>query len=79
MQRPFIEFCMSNLASGSQRARAVLEKDPNLDVVESNCLSYCGHCDDRLYALVEGEIVTGEEPENLVNRIYEFLEENLVL
>ncbi len=73
---PIIEFCISNLASGSQRAREVLEKDPNLDVIEYGCLSNCGTCYDDLYALVNGEIVTGETPDELVENIYQYLEEN---
>ncbi|MEH7019020.1 DUF1450 domain-containing protein, partial [Bacillus sp. JJ63] len=32
--KPLIEFCVGNLASGAQKAREQLEKDPNLDVIE---------------------------------------------
>lgn len=74
MFRPIIEFCISNLASGSQKALEVLEKDPNLDIIEYGCLSYCGKCASTLYALVEGEVVTGETPEELVENIYIHLE-----
>jgi uncharacterized protein YuzB (UPF0349 family) len=74
--RPIIEFCISNLASGSQKALEILEKDPNLDIVEYGCLSYCGKCAASLYALVEGEVVTGETPEELAENIYKHLEEN---
>lgn len=73
---PIIEFCISNLASGSQEARAILEKDPNFDIVEYGCLSYCGKCYQTLFALVNGEVVTGETPEKLVENIYAYLEEN---
>lgn len=76
MLRPIIEFCISNLASGSQKALEVLERDPNLDIIEYGCLSYCGKCASSLYALVEGEVVTGETPEELVDNIYKHLEEN---
>ncbi|TXK89873.1 DUF1450 domain-containing protein, partial [Parageobacillus sp. SY1] len=34
MIQPMIEFCISNLASGSQKALEILEKDPNLDIIE---------------------------------------------
>lgn len=76
MLRPIIEFCISNLASGSQKALEILEKDPNLDIIEYGCLSYCGKCASSLYALVEGEVVTGETPDELVENIYKHLEEN---
>lgn len=74
--KPIIEFCISNLASGAQKAREILEKDPNLDIVEYGCLGYCGKCFETLYALVNGEIVKGETPEQLVENIYQFLDEN---
>lgn len=76
MIQPLIEFCVSNLASGSQKALEILQKDPNLDIVEYGCLSYCGKCAHTFFALVNGEVVTGETPEQLVDNIYTFLEEN---
>ena len=74
--RPIIEFCISNLASGSEEAKEMLEKDPDLDVIEYSCLSYCDICYDSLYALVNGEVVTGETAQELVDNIYAYLEEN---
>ncbi|MEK4313021.1 YuzB family protein [Bacillus sp. FSL P4-0334] len=73
---PMIEFCVSNLARGSQEALEILEKDPNLDVLEYGCLSYCGKCMESLFALVNGEVVTGGTPAELVDNIYTFIEEN---
>lgn len=74
--KPIIEFCISNLANGSQAARATLEKDPNLDVIEYGCLGYCGKCTQNLYALVNGDVVTGDTPDMLVENIYKYLDEN---
>jgi uncharacterized protein YuzB (UPF0349 family) len=48
----------------------------NLDVIEYGCLSHCGKCALSLFALVNGEAVTGESPDELVNNIYDYLEEN---
>lgn len=73
---PVIEFCISNLASGSYKAMEMLEKDPNLDIIEYSCLSYCTRCAETLFALVNGEFVSGETPEQLVENIYKHLEEN---
>ena len=72
---PIIEFCVSNLASGSQEAMERLEKDPNLDIIEYGCLGYCGKCSSNLYALVNGEVVEGETTDELVANIYKFIEE----
>lgn len=74
--KPIVEFCVSNLASGAQPALEQLERDPNLDIVEYGCLSYCGKCAESLYALVNGDPVTGETNEELVKNIYTYLEEN---
>lgn len=76
MIQPIIEFCVSNLANGGQKALEILEKDPNLDIIEYGCLGYCGKCATSLYALVNGEVVTGKTADELVENIYQFLEEN---
>jgi uncharacterized protein YuzB (UPF0349 family) len=76
MFKPIIEFCVSNLVSGAQKALEILEKDPNLDIIEYGCLGYCGICAQTLYALVNGEVVRGKTPEELVDNIYQYLEEN---
>lgn len=73
---PIVEFCVSNLAQGSQEAKEILEKDPNLDVVEYERLSYCGQCMQTMYALVNGEMVTANNPAELVENIYKFIDEN---
>lgn len=74
--RPIIEFCVSNLANGSRRALEKLEQDYDLDVIEYGCLGYCGQCARSLFALVNGDIVRGETPDELVENVYKFLEEN---
>lgn len=74
--RPIVEFCISNLANGSQRALEQLEKDPDLDIIEYGCLGYCGKCANTLFAMVNGEIVTAENAEQLVERVYAYMEEN---
>ena len=74
--KPLIEFCVSNVASGSYQAMQQLEKDPNLDVMEYDCLRYCGICSSNLFALVNGEVVKATSTEQLVENIYKFLDEN---
>lgn len=74
--KPIVEFCISNIANGSQESFEKLERDPNLDVLEYGCLSYCTKCSESLYALVNGEIVEADSPEELTKNIYEFIEEN---
>nr|WP_295971900.1 YuzB family protein [uncultured Bacillus sp.] len=76
MYKSLIEFCINNLAEGAQKAREILERDSNLDIVEYGCLGYCGKCAHSLFALVNGEVVIGETPEQLVDHIYQYLDEN---
>lgn len=74
--KPIVEFCISNIANGSQKSFEKLERDPNLDVLEYGCLSYCTKCSESLYALVNGEIVEADTPDELTQNIYDFIEEN---
>ncbi|WP_414044681.1 YuzB family protein [Macrococcus equi] len=67
---PIVEFCISNLAKGGQSVFDELSNDPNIDVLDYGCLTYCGQCSDSLYALVNGDIVTGDTPEQLKENIY---------
>ncbi|ACA38194.1 hypothetical protein P799_22350 [Lysinibacillus sphaericus CBAM5] len=73
---PMVEFCISNLANGSQATYEVLERDPNIDVLEYGCLSYCTKCSESFYAIVNGELVEADSPEALTKAIYQFIEEN---
>lgn len=74
--KPIIEFCISNLASGSHPAFAELEKDPDLDVIEYGCLSFCGQCARTKFALVNGDMVTAETNDELVENIYQHIDDN---
>ena len=74
--KPIVEFCISNIVNGAQGSFEKLERDPNLDVLEYGCLSYCTKCAESLYALVNGEIVEADSPEELTQKVYDFIEEN---
>ncbi len=76
MINPMVEFCIGNLVKGSQRVFETLQKDPNIDTIEYGCLSYCGICEDTLFAVVNGEIVKGSTPDGLLENIYQYIEEN---
>ncbi len=76
MLNPLVEFCISNLANGAQQTYEQLEKDPDIDVLEYGCLSYCTKCAQCFYAVVNGDLVEADTPEELTKRIYEYIEEN---
>jgi len=73
---PMVEFCVSNLANGSQKTYEILERDPNVDVLEYGCLSYCTKCSESFYAIVNGDLVEAASPDELTKAIYQFIEEN---
>ncbi|KGR82602.1 YuzB family protein [Lysinibacillus odysseyi] len=73
---PMVEFCISNLANGAQETLEALEKDPNIDVLEYGCLSYCTTCASNFYAVVNGDIVEADTPGELTEKIYAYIEEN---
>lgn len=74
--KPIVEFCISNLANGAYDCFEILERDPNIDVLEYGCLSYCTICAESLYAIVNGEIVRADTAEELTKRIYQYIEDN---
>ena len=74
---PIVEFCISNMARGGQYVYDQLEEDPDVDVLEYGCLQNCGICSSGLYALVNGDIVEGETPTELLNNIYKTYRRNM--
>lgn len=73
---PMVEFCITNLANGAQDVYDKLELDPNVDVLEYGCLSFCMECAEGLYAVVNGDLVTGNDATDLLQNIYQYIEEN---
>ncbi|MCO6341141.1 YuzB family protein [Staphylococcus epidermidis] len=73
---PLVEFCISNMAKGSDVVFEKLENDPNIDVLEYGCLQNCGLCASSLYAHVDGDIVEGNTPDDLLKNIYQHIEDN---
>ncbi len=52
-----------------------LEANPEYDVIEYGCLGNCGECFTLPYAYVNGDIVAGETPEQLLQAIQESIRE----
>ncbi len=75
--KTLVEFCISNLTAGSEITREKLETDPELvvEVLEYGCLGHCGECFVYLFALVDGEQVQGEDPEDLYIKIKKYIQE----
>jgi uncharacterized protein YuzB (UPF0349 family) len=75
-----IEFCQANFSTGSDQVMAKLQSDRDLlaelgeiEVIEYGCLGNCGQCYIQPFAMVEGTIVVGDTPEELLQEIKEFV------
>ncbi|CAJ1313752.1 UPF0349 protein [Paenibacillus nuruki] len=73
--RPIIEFCQSNMHTGTDQVMKKLEADPDYDIIEYGCLGNCGQCYAMPYALVNGEIVASEDADTLYTLILEKVNE----
>lgn len=67
--RPIIEFCASNIGHGTEPLKLKLEHNPEYDVVEYGCLNNCGQCYLQPFAMVDGEIIEADSPEELEKAI----------
>jgi len=76
--KALVEFCASNLSSYTKGVMDALEQDPELDVdvMEYGCLGHCGECYMQPFALVNGDFVAGDSPEELVAKIKAKLRED---
>ncbi len=63
--RPLIEFCASNIGHGTEPLKHKLELNPEYDVIEYGCLNNCGQCYLQPFAMLDGEIIEAETPEEL--------------
>lgn len=77
MQKPLIEFCASNMHHGTDEVMTMLENDGRYEVIEYGCLGNCGECYMLPFALVNGEIISAEEADQLYPTIVQALAEQL--
>jgi len=73
--RPIIEYCTSNLHHGTEEVIRKLEQRQDCDVMEYGCLGNCNECFLFPYVMVNGEIVAGEDADQLYNAILEKIKE----
>jgi uncharacterized protein YuzB (UPF0349 family) len=55
--------------NGTSKVLKTLEANPDVDVIEYGCLGNCGECYSNPYALVNGEIISGDTAEELQEHI----------
>ncbi|WP_038112775.1 DUF1450 domain-containing protein [Tuberibacillus calidus] len=71
--RVTIEICTSNFTEEAEQALAALRDDPALNVIEYTCLDQCDLCYERCFAYVNGELILGETPLDVMERIFDHL------
>jgi uncharacterized protein YuzB (UPF0349 family) len=73
--RPIIEFCASNMHHGTDKLMKKLEENLDYDVIEYGCLGNCGQCYMYPFALLNGEIISGDSAELLEEEIAKKIKE----
>ncbi|WP_446936731.1 DUF1450 domain-containing protein [Lysinibacillus fusiformis] len=71
-----VEFCITNLSLGAADANDVLLEREDIEMEESGCTSHCEICEQGIFAIVNGEIVTADDAEALVQAIDEEIKQN---
>jgi len=71
-----VEFCMTNLSLGAADAYDELVERTDIEIEELGCTSHCEICEQGLYAIVNGEIITAPDATSLVQAIDEEIKQN---
>lgn len=74
-----VDICDGNVIT-TLNIEEILEKEfPEVAVLMNECLSFCGLCALRPYALVNGKRVIGKTPEACLNNIRAAIKEELAV
>ncbi|RFU63838.1 DUF1450 domain-containing protein [Peribacillus glennii] len=72
-QKVVVEFCQKNLDRFLTEDNFPLFQDflaqPSIEYKEFECLSHCRLCKKSPYAQVDGEMIMGESPEDLLQKL----------
>jgi len=71
-----VEFCITNLSLGAADAYDVLVERSDIEIEESGCTSHCENCEQGIFAIVNGEVITADDAETLVKVIDKEIEQN---
>jgi uncharacterized protein YuzB (UPF0349 family) len=63
-----VDFCNGNLlAFGMETMQTLREQRPEWNVSRYGCLTNCGECAVRPFAIVDDEIISAQTPEELLD------------
>ena len=72
-----VEVCDASLINAINIEEELESEYPEVAVIKSDCLSYCGICRLRPYAMVNNKRVFGQTPEEALEKIKAKIEEEL--
>ncbi|MBU5595633.1 YuzB family protein [Amphibacillus sp. MSJ-3] len=73
-----VEICESNLLQTIEAENLFESEYPEVSVLVSECLSFCGLCRFKPFALVNGRRIRGRDIEDCINKIRQAIEEELL-
>ncbi|CDQ21436.1 Uncharacterized protein YuzB, UPF0349 family [Halobacillus karajensis] len=74
-----VEVCDSNLINELDIESIIESEYPEVAVLMNDCLSFCGMCALRPYAIVNNHRVFGKTPEEALDKIRVKIEEELAI
>ncbi|WP_226035518.1 DUF1450 domain-containing protein [Aquibacillus saliphilus] len=74
-----VEICDGNLMTTIDLEGIIESEYPEVAVLTSDCLSFCGLCALKPYALVNGKRIFAKNPEACLEKIKKAIEEELAV
>ncbi|WP_077212898.1 DUF1450 domain-containing protein [Bacillus dakarensis] len=72
-----VEICDSSLINELDVEAIIESQYPDVAVLSNECLSFCGMCAKRPYAIVNGKRIFAKTPEECIELIKEEIEKEL--
>ncbi|HFK1549105.1 TPA: DUF1450 domain-containing protein [Bacillus albus] len=74
-----VEICVSNFINHLDVETIIENEYPEVAVIQNDCLSFCGMCARRPYAMVNGKRIFAKTPEECLELIRNRIEVELAL
>ncbi|UOQ46357.1 YuzB family protein [Halobacillus salinarum] len=74
-----VEVCDSNLINELDIETIIESEYPDVAVLQNECLSFCGLCALKPYAIVNNQRIFGKTPEEALDKIRAKIEEELAI
>ena len=68
------KFCPCNFEDELDEVKDQLRQLPNVEVIDERCLNYCGQCLVQPYALINGDNIVADDPDELLSTILKHID-----